>query len=72
VKVTEAYGISARRISNAGEVAEALRWLWSDPLAPMLLEVDIASTANVYPKMAFGRPITEMEPFFKSNGMEGT
>ena len=53
-------------------MAEALRWLWADPLAPMLLEVDIASSVNVYPKMAFGRPITEMEPFFKPKDMEGT
>jgi acetolactate synthase-1/2/3 large subunit len=72
VKVAEAYGIPGRRIAHPAEVAEALRWLWADPLAPVLLEVDIASTVNVYPKMAFGRPITEMEPFFKSKEMEGT
>ena len=72
VKVAEAYGIAGRRIARPAEVAETLRWLWADPLAPMLLEVDIASTANVYPKMAFGRPITEMEPFFKPKEMEGT
>src|ERR1035437_3284999 len=72
VKVAEAYGIPGRRIAHPAEVTEALRWLWRDPLAPMLLEVDIASTANVYPKMAFGRPITEMEPIFKPKEMEGT
>jgi acetolactate synthase-1/2/3 large subunit len=72
VKVAEAYGILARRITSPVEIAESLRWLWADPLAPLLLEVDIASTVNVYPKMAFGRPITEMEPFFKSKEMEGT
>ena len=72
VKVAEAYGIPGRRIAHPAEVAEALRWLWADPLAPVLLEVDIASTVNVYPKMAFGRPITEMEPFFKPKEMEGT
>ena len=72
VKVAEAYGIPSRRIALPTEVTEALRWLWRDPLAPMLLEVDIASTANVYPKMAFGRPITEMEPIFKPKEMEGT
>jgi acetolactate synthase-1/2/3 large subunit len=72
VKVAEAYGIPGRRIAHPTEVTEALRWLWRDPLAPMLLEVDIASTANVYPKMAFGRPITEMEPIFKPKEMEGT
>jgi acetolactate synthase-1/2/3 large subunit len=72
VKVAEAYGIPGRRIAHPAEVAEALRWLWADPLAPVLLEVDIASTVNVYPKMAFGRPITEMEPFFQPKEMEGT
>jgi acetolactate synthase-1/2/3 large subunit len=49
-----------------------LRWLWADPLAPALLEVDIPRSVNVYPKMAFGHPITEMEPFFKPQEMEGT
>lgn len=72
VKVAEAYGMSGRRVTQPAEVAEALRWLWADPLAPQLLEVDIASTVNVYPKMAFGRPITEMEPFCKPKEMEGT
>lgn len=72
VKVAEAYGIPGRRIASPAEVAEALRWLWADPLASVLLEVDIATTVNVYPKMAFGRPITEMEPFFKPKEMEGT
>ena len=72
VKVAEAYGIPGRRISRPEEVAEALRWLWADTVSPMLLEVDIASSVNVYPKMAFGRPITEMEPFAKPLGMEGT
>jgi acetolactate synthase-1/2/3 large subunit len=27
---------------------------------------------NVYPKIAFGRPIYEMEPFFLPKGIEGT
>ena len=72
VKVAAAYGLEGRRIQSFDEVAEALRWLWSAPQSPMLLEVSIESSANVYPKMAFGRPITEMEPFFKPKEMEGT
>jgi acetolactate synthase-1/2/3 large subunit len=27
---------------------------------------------NAYPKIAFGRPITDMEPFVKPIGMEST
>ncbi|MGC3960291.1 MAG: thiamine pyrophosphate-dependent enzyme [Verrucomicrobiota bacterium] len=72
VKVAAAYNIPARRVQHSDEVAAALQWLWENPLAPMLLEIDIASTVNVYPKMAFGRPITEMEPLSKPKEMEGT
>ena len=72
VKVAEAYGIAARRVASSGEVEPALHWLWGQPVAPTLLEVSIESSTNVYPKMAFGRPITEMEPFAKPTEMEGT
>jgi acetolactate synthase-1/2/3 large subunit len=72
VKVALAYGIEARRIDFPGDVEQAARWLWNEPHRPMLLEVSIADAANVYPKMAFGRPITEMEPFFKPKEMEAT
>jgi acetolactate synthase-1/2/3 large subunit len=72
VKVAEAYGIAARRVASPGEIEPALHWLWEQPDTPMLLEVSIESSTNVYPKMAFGRPITEMEPFAKPTEMEGT
>jgi len=72
VKVAKAYGIAARRVASSGEVEPALHWLWEQPVAPTLLEVSIESSTNVYPKMAFGRPITEMEPFAKPTEMEGT
>ena len=71
-KVAEAYGIEGRRIAAPGEVQEALDWLWAEPGRPMLLEVAVDSSVNVYPKMAFGRPITEMEPSFQPKEMEGT
>jgi acetolactate synthase I/II/III large subunit len=32
----------------------------------------IDTMANAYPKVAFGKPITEMEPFAKPVEMEGT
>jgi hypothetical protein len=46
--------------------------VWSEPHRPVLREVSIADAANVYPKMAFGRPITDMEPISQPMGMEGT
>jgi acetolactate synthase-1/2/3 large subunit len=80
-RVAEAYGIPARRLDGTAPaggperdraVAEALAWLWRDPGAPALLEVVIPTGTNVYPKLAFGRPITEMEPDAKPVDMEGT
>jgi len=40
--------------------------------APVLLEVIVKTYANAYPKLAFGRPVAEMEPFSKPLTMEGT
>jgi len=76
-RVAEAYGLAARRLDSADvdpgpALDDALRWLWSDPSAPALLEVGVSRAANALPKLAFGRPITEMEPFAKPIDMEGT
>lgn len=64
-KVAEAYGIPARSITDETEVTDAIKWLWSDPTSPVLLNVKIDLYANAYPKIAFGRPISDMEPFFQ-------
>jgi len=80
-KVAAAYGIAARRIETERlpdgpeqdrVVAGGLSWLWRDPAEPALLEVGIPQRANAYPKLAFGRPISEMEPDAKPLDMEGT
>jgi acetolactate synthase-1/2/3 large subunit len=60
--VAEAYKIPAQTVDGEPEIAEALRWLWSDPTSPALLQVMIDTYANAYPKIAFGSPMTEMEP----------
>ena len=79
-KVAAAYGISSRRLDTEHlkdgpeqdrAIRDALDWLWQDPMTPSLLEVGIPMAANVYPKLAFGRPITEMEPDAKPLDMEG-
>lgn len=71
-KVASAYGIDSMKISEEKEVDEAISWLTKDPLKPMLLEVMIDSKANAYPKIAFGRPITDMEPLVKPIEIEST
>lgn len=71
-RVAEAYGIPGQTIATPEEVGRALNWLWEKPGEPALLQVHINTLANVYPKIAFGRPITEMEPAFKPVEAEGT
>ncbi|MBS2034844.1 thiamine pyrophosphate-binding protein [bacterium] len=71
-KVASAYGLRAATVREPDEVAGALQEFWADPSAPQLLQVMVDTYANAYPKIAFGRPMTEMEPFFKSVAMEST
>lgn len=71
VRVAEAYGIDALRVEASDEVSEGLRALWRDPRRPFLLQVMVDTMANAYPKLAFGRPMTEMEPLAKPIAMKG-
>ncbi|MEJ0000314.1 MAG: thiamine pyrophosphate-binding protein [Verrucomicrobiota bacterium] len=66
VAIARAYGISSRFVSTPGDAAEALDWLWQKPMEPALLEVAIPSLTNAYPKIAFGSPMSEMEPLPES------
>lgn len=70
--VAHAYGIESARVKEPSDAGRALAALWKDPKKPFLLEVEVALTANAYPKIAFGRPMTEMEPHAKPIEMEGT
>jgi acetolactate synthase-1/2/3 large subunit len=71
-EVAAAYKIPARTIKDEKEIEQALRWLWDDSSGPALLQVMIDTYANAYPKIAFGSPVTEMEPFAKPTEMEST
>lgn len=71
-RIADAYGISSYKVDTGSKTKEALEWLWKDPTVPSLLHVMIDTYTNVYPKIAFGRPMTEMEPFAKPIDMEGT
>jgi acetolactate synthase-1/2/3 large subunit len=72
VAVAAAYGIGAVRADCEDELDEAIESMWRDPCAPYLLEVTIDTAANAYPKIAFGHPISEMEPFVAPKAMEST
>ncbi len=70
--VAQAYGVPSALVAESDDLPAALADCWADPAAPFLLEVVIATAANAYPKMAFGRSIAEMEPYAKPLEMEGT
>ena len=70
--VAAGYGIAAGTVDRESGLEEALRQLWAKPDEPALLQVMIDTYANAYPKLAFGRPMTEMEPQAKPLEMEGT
>ncbi|HZF10016.1 MAG TPA: thiamine pyrophosphate-binding protein [Thermoanaerobaculia bacterium] len=62
-RVAEAFGIAGRTVKEMGETEEAVRWLWQEPEAPALLQVEIPVETNVYPIVPFGLPLSEMESF---------
>ncbi len=70
--VARAYGLEARAVGDPQDVPVAIDWLRATGSAPALLHVKIDTFANAYPKIAFGRPITEMEPESAPLGQEGT
>ncbi len=72
VKIAKAYGINASTVTKTEDIEESLQNLWKESHTPYLLQVMIDPSANAYPKIAFGKPITEMEPFSKPIDMEGT
>ncbi|HWF33191.1 MAG TPA: thiamine pyrophosphate-binding protein [Solirubrobacteraceae bacterium] len=72
VAVAAAFGISAGRADRESELESVIADMWRDPDSPFLLEVAIDTFANAYPKVAFGHPISEMEPFVAPKAMEST
>jgi acetolactate synthase-1/2/3 large subunit len=71
-RLAQAYGMQSASVHDESQVEEGLRILWEDPQAPALIDVSIDTFTNVYPKIAFGRPLTEMEPDSKPIAMEST
>src|SRR5579875_18068 len=70
--VARAYGIDASMIREPEQMEDGIGWLWSEPRQPALLQVMIDVLANAYPKIAFGKPMSDMEPLAKPVEMEST
>ncbi len=60
--VARAYGIQAATVSDPSGIEDGIRHLWENPDVPALLQVMVDTYANAYPKIAYGRPMDEMEP----------
>jgi acetolactate synthase I/II/III large subunit len=71
-QVARAYGLPAATVSDPACVADAVQWLAGTGEGSALLHVHVDTYANALPKIAFGHPITEMEPFAKPLEQEGT
>jgi acetolactate synthase-1/2/3 large subunit len=71
-RVAAAYGIESKTVSASEDIEQAVAWLASDETAPGLLQVMVDPMANAYPKLAFGRGMSSMEPHIQPLEMEGT
>ncbi len=70
--MASAYGIAAETVRQPEEVEAAVGKLMQDGSGPALLQVMVDTMANAYPKIAFGQPMTEMEPQALPIPMKGT
>jgi acetolactate synthase-1/2/3 large subunit len=60
--VAKAYGIKSISLEKPEQINEALRSFFEDINEPILLNVMINIYTNAYPKLAFGMPLSRMEP----------
>lgn len=65
VAVANAYGIKALRVEEENQIEAAIVKMWKNPTEPFLLDVSLDIHTNVYPKMLFGNPLTDMDPSVK-------
>jgi acetolactate synthase-1/2/3 large subunit len=71
-ELAKAYGIQSKTVFTSQEIENGLKWINDINDEPVLLQVMIDYKTNVYPKIAFGKPIYEMEPFAQPISMEST
>ena len=71
-RIAAAYDIESRTVEQPADLDQALNWFTQNPDKPGLLQVMIDPGANAYPKLAFGRGMSSMEPQATPLEMEGT
>jgi acetolactate synthase-1/2/3 large subunit len=71
-KIAAAYGIPGRTVESPEATLAGVDWLWNADSGPSLLQVMVDPFVNSYPKVAFGKAVSEMEPFSQPTEMEST
>jgi acetolactate synthase-1/2/3 large subunit len=71
-QIANAYTIKSKTIKSSDEIDEGIKAMWENPEEPFLLQVMLDPFLNCYPKIAFGKPLTEMEPLSQPIELEGT
>ncbi|MFH1095182.1 MAG: thiamine pyrophosphate-binding protein [Candidatus Micrarchaeota archaeon] len=69
VRVSEGYGIPARRASRRSELAASVSWLASQK-GPALLEIVVPRTYWALPKASYNRPVVDMKPLLPEEEMK--
>jgi acetolactate synthase-1/2/3 large subunit len=59
--IAKAYGIDSYSVKDPKRIDKGLELLWENPDKPFLLNVFIDIHTNVFPKMMFGNPLTDLE-----------
>ncbi|MBN1397275.1 MAG: biosynthetic-type acetolactate synthase large subunit [Bacteroidetes bacterium] len=76
VKVAEAYGIPAKRVTSSAEVEEAIHDALAHKEGPMLVEFIVVKEENVYPMIPAGQTVAEIiespEPLKQSHASHKT
>lgn len=72
IKLSEAYGCPARRVTTNAEVEEAIRWALETTDGPSFVEFKVEKEDNVFPMLPSGQTIKELldnpEPMSGVNG----
>ena len=71
-KISEAYGIKSFKMFCLSEIDKLIDVVKESAGGPLLIEVMVSKHLHVYPKLAFGKTIADMEPFVSPVGIEST
>lgn len=71
-RIAAAHGVPSATVIAPCGVDHGLARCFADQDSPFLLVAKVHAMANAFPKVALGRPSSQMEPLMRSIGMEGT